>query len=401
MPVVDLSNIGLEGQQAYYNRMATAAQTRVMQANADQQELENQKTQKMNELNDLASQKLQSILHRQPQPAVDPEAAAERMTSLAEPMEAVADVYMRGGGIETAMDLLKQASEVRKRENDMENDDVTAQQNKLENIIKGAEIVSRWLGGAKTQDEWNLGMQEIQRSLDDGVFVMDPELFEQLKSQPFDPDAAAFFRDRAISAADQARLELQRADDDRQERQNAATNADRAVRVQMQRARDAEVRRHNAVTEKASGSNGSTITPTEVEIKQARGALINSVYKGLNTKDNADVAEASNYVASLAKSIVKDNKGLTWDQAVQQAILRGQQAGVFGREVTDNVSTFLGMETGRKPAKRDPKFARTGKTADAPMRLPITAAGKIDPSKLEAGKYYLMEDGTVKKFSGH
>lgn len=402
MPIYDLKDISYHALDAAASRSLMNAQAGLANANAQEQEFKNQQTAKMEELNQLASQRLKRVLGREPSDTLgDPAAVAEKMTSLAQPLEAIAGIYLQGGGVETGVDLLKSASEIRKRESDIETAETTDQQNKLENIVKGVDIFSRVMGSAKSPDEWELGKRELRRFRDNGAFDMDDETLNSILELPYDPDATAFLNDRAISAADKARMEMQAIDDARQDKANADTNTDRRIRIQMQRARDAETRRHHQVIEKASGSKGGAANaPTDVEIKQARGALVNSVYKGLNTKDNPDVAEAATYVANQAKALVKANKGLTMDQAVQQAIARGQLAGVFGRVETDNVSTFLGREVDREPSKRDPKFTRTGKTPEAAMRPPINSAGKVDPSKLQKGRYYTLADGSVGKFDG-
>lgn len=405
MPVVDLSTIGLDGQQAFATRMQTLAQAESMRVNAQGQQLENEKTQAMNELNELASQKLRGVLHRDPQSPIDPQAMAEHMESLAEPLEAAAGIYMSSGfGVETGRDLLKSASEIRKRESDMKNSEVKAQQERLDNIIKGADVVGRWLGGATTEDEWKLGMQRIRQAVDEGLFVLEPEMLEKIEGLPFDPNAAAFFRDQAISAADKARLERQDADDRRQDERFAFDKAARTTSLQMQAARDAETKRHRETMEKASGRKGSSLTPTGVEVSQARTVLVNSVYKGTRTKDSKDVDEAAVYVASLAKTIVANNKALSWDQAVQQAIVQASKGGVFTTEGGEegsagyNILGFTFGETADKPGT--PKFKRTGRTADSAMLPPINSSGKVDPSKLVSGRYYVLTDGTKAKFDG-
>jgi hypothetical protein len=58
MPLVDLSMIGIEAQQAYATKLATLAQGRQSEALAKEKELENQETEQLNELNTQLSQKL-------------------------------------------------------------------------------------------------------------------------------------------------------------------------------------------------------------------------------------------------------------------------------------------------------------------------------------------------------
>jgi hypothetical protein len=385
MPV-DISMAGLQGQQAYYDRMQTAAQTRVLNSNADATDAENAHAEKLNQLNELAGKRMQDILlRRKGSTGISGEDIAANMDSLAAPIRGVADIYLQGGAIQTATDMLKTASEIEKRESDIDAEQYTTQQKRLDNIVKGADVVSRWIGDAQTEDEWRLGLREIENSIKGGVFTMEPELFDQLKAMPFSPEAAAFFRDRAISASDKARLDLSVIGEERLTRNAAIEQSQAAARISLQAARDAEARRHNAAQEKASGGKySSSLPPNGDQLRSVKATLLNTIFKGteVDTKTDLDFNAAVEYVGSQALTMVRGNKAIDWNTAVNRATLQAEQAGMFGKDEGSN-PLLRAMGVG-SPEKKT--FSAAGKTPDTPLPLP-------KKQQLVKGQFYITAKG--------
>lgn len=398
MSVVDLSEVGLTGQQAFYTRMNTAAQTRSLDASADKQNLENQQTEAMMKLNELAAGKLQSVLGGEKTSGIDPNALAEKMNSLADPLEAAAKVYATSGaGVATAMELFKQAAEVRKKEQEIDSAAITDMQNNLENMQKGFQVFRDTMGVAQNAEEWEFGKQQLLQAMQAGAFRSDDVTIAKIMEQPWSPEARDYFNERTISAADQARLDFQRKQEARLREKALADTAQAQVRIDLQRARDAQQVRYQEHLMKVAGKGGGPATPNGSEIEQARDALANTVFKGVTIK-TADGKErlrafddAANYVASLAKIIVKENQALSWDQAVQQAILRGQDAGVFTVDGATPADEGWLFGLGSKPATPGKaKFERTGKTPDAALAMPASR------SAMKKGTYYMTAQGVAK-----
>lgn len=405
MSVVDLSEVGLTGQQAFYTRMNTAAQTRSLDASADKQNLENQQTEAMMKLNELAAGKLQSVLGGEKTSGIDPNALAEKMNSLADPLEAAAKVYATSGaGVATAMELFKQAAEVRKKEQEIDSAAITDMQNNLENMQKGFQVFRDTMGVAQNAEEWEFGKQQLLQAMQAGAFRSDDVTIAKIMEQPWSPEARDYFNERTISAADQARLDFQKKQEKRLAQKALADTAQAQVRIDLQRARDAQQKRYQDHLMKVTGKGGGPGTPTGPEVEQARGALANTVFKGVNVKTDDGKSrlrafdDAANYVASLAKIIVKDNQALSWDQAVQQAIVRGQDAGVFtvdGATPADPGWLIgvggVGITVGDKEAvPGKAKFDRTGKTPDAALAMPASR------SAMKKGTYYMTAQGVAK-----
>lgn len=398
MSVVDLSEVGLTGQQAFYDRMNTAAQTRSLDASADKQNLENQQTEAMMKLNELAAGKLQSVLNGDKRNGIDPEALAERMNSLADPMEAAAKVYATSGaGVDTAMELFKQAAEVRKKEQEIDSAAITDQQNRLENVQKGFQLFRSTMGVANNDAEWAHGQQEIISAIKSGAISSDDATVKLILSQPFSPEFRDYLNVKTLTAEQELAAEFREKQEARLRQKALADTAQAQVRIDLQRARDAQQARYQDHLMKVAGKGGGPATPNGAEVEQARDALSNTVFKGVNIK-TADGKErlrafddAANYVASLAKTIVKENQALSWDQAVQQAIVRGQDAGVFTVDGATPADEGWLFGLGSKPAAPGKaKFERTGKTPDAALAMPASR------SAMKKGTYYMTAQGVAK-----
>lgn len=382
MPV-DLSKIGLTGLESYQSRMESAAQSRYLAANAGKIEQETEGLERQQALADKASARLNEISMGKRQSAVDPEKAASEMTSNAEVLETLADVYARGGAPETAMDFFKAAGDIRKQESDIDNDAVLAQQRKLENVIKGADVVSRYLGKAQNQSEWEYGIDQLRKQ-----GIVEPELIDQMAAIPYDPDVAAYFNEQAIAAVDRARLDMTARTEARLTKQGALDAAQAQQRIALQEARDAETRRHNLAIEKASGGKaGGAAAPNKDELTSVENALRASVYKGVTKgEEGQEFGSAAEYVASSAKALIAQDKALSWQTAVQRAIMQAQTSGAFS--TTEGEGKFLGIFGSETPPEA--KFKTDGLTPATAIPQPSSKAA------MTAGKYYITARGRAK-----
>lgn len=375
MPV-DLSMTGIQGQLAGQQLIESRARIQQSQQNAQKEAFELDQLTRQQALADKAASMLNSIAMGKKTHVEDGERAAAGVGSLAEPLETVADLYMRGGAPEKGMEFLKSASEIRKRENDIENDEVLAKQRKLENIIKGADVVSRYIGGAANQSEWNYGVEQLRAQ-----GIMEPEFIEKLGQMEYDPNVSAYFRQQAISAKDQATLEIQAQTQARLEKTSAVQLAQGERRIALQKAQRDETKRHNLQMEKARGTTTTALgAPKADEIKSVKSALRTSVFKDISGEDDPAFDAAANYVSSQASYLIKNNKALSWDVAVQRAIMQGQQAGAFDVEPEQN-----NWFTADKPAKA--KFDAAGISPDAPLPMPKSKAA------MKKGRYYMTARG--------
>lgn len=329
MPVVDLSKVGLEGMESYSQRKLMDSQSEHMSMLARKGQQEIEQTDRMQGLADKAAQALSSLAQgkksglEQDGEGVDPDSV-----SYSDPLGAVGMTYILGGAPEEGKKFLEASSEISKRESDIKTDKVLTEQRRLENIIKGSNIVASRLGTAKNQAEWDAGLDELEASN-----TMEPENVAKLRKMGFDPDGALFFRDRAISAADQARLEFDQLKEQNDIEQEAGRASRENQRIALQAARDEEARRHNLAIEKVGGKKGSAaITPPNSDaMKSVRTTLRNMVFKNV-PEDDPEVEAAATQAASRAQQLIDNNKAMSWDVAVRRAILEAQAAGAYGIE---------------------------------------------------------------------
>jgi hypothetical protein len=382
MPV-DLSKVGLEGIESYYSQMESAARTRKLDSSTQAEQAEIEQAERMQQLGEEAARALDDVANRRKTPADDAEAAGEDMESLADPLEIMGRTFARGGAVKQAAEFLSKASEIRKRESDIKDGEVTRQQNRLENIIKGADIVGRKLGGAQNDDEWNQGLKEVE-----AAGVIEPHLMEQLKSVGYDPDTAAYFRDQAVSAAQKATLDMQQQGLEQRDRHYTVSARNAAARLELAQRAQRELEKHRAAQEKAAGNKApGSIVPTAQDIKSAETVLRGSAFQSVDLADaqnKADLASASQYVASQAKALLRNNKALDWETALQQAAITAQQSGIF--KTTPGTDGIFG--TGILADKKRVEVV-------TPAPLPVKNK-KVDTTQLKKGTIYMTARGRAR-----
>jgi hypothetical protein len=390
MPV-DLSMIGLDGQKAYYDRMESAARSNSMQVHAQAEQQTMQDNARMQALSDQASAALQNVGNRDPtsnMPSADE--SADSMKSYADPIDTVADIFMKGGAPQAGIELMKKASDIRKQESDMQNDEITRRKGRLEAIQSGAVVVGEKLGKAKNQSEWEQGIKEVEQA-----GIIEPHLMAQIKTMPYDPDVAAYFYDQAITASEQAKLDLQATGQQAVDQRAAVTASQAERRIKIEQSRDAETRRFHDLTTKAGGKSSAIPAPNSDTMKLAKHALLNGPFKGVDISGTAgsDFNAAADYVAGQAQQLVRDNKALDMTTATNQAVMRADASGAF--QVTKGSDGLPYVGWGATPDKV--KFETKGLSAETAMSLPPGIKSLGDASKtLKKGKYYNTARGPAK-----
>lgn len=396
MPV-DLSKMGLEGLESFSQRQLQQSQTEHLSALARAQNQETDHAARMQDLEMQASNLLRSTAMRENGPNLleDPEEAARGMQSLSDPLETVGRFMIENGAVEAGADYLSKASEIAKRESDIQSGRITDQKNRLENIIKTGDLAGRVLGGARNASEWKRGLAVMRES-----GGLESEFMDQLDQMPFSPDVAAYFAETATSAVQRAQLEFQALNLDARERDMAMRGSNSRRNQELAAARLAETKRHNAVVEKNAGNKGATPgAPSARNQDNVKALLQGTLFKG--SSDKAGLEAASEYVASQAESIVRENKAISWDAAVQQAIGRAKVDGVL-KTFTITESTGIPgtpLQWDKKTSKKT-EVDLEGKSATNPVMPPINDTGGVDPSQLKRGTYYKLPSGEVGRYDG-
>jgi hypothetical protein len=295
---------------------------------------------------------------------------------------------LRGGAIKRGEDLLKAASDIRKGEAQIESDEAAAAENRVETVLKGANVVAQTVGVARNQSEWQYGLAQLRKA-----GVLPPEQLEKLEAMDYDPDVVAYLNTQALSAYQKALLDQTSQRDATSKRQadDRIANARRLTSIAEGRLKIAE--KAEARAEKAG--KGPT-APNSDQLKAAKAAVISQVFNGTapttaDAKAALDAGAVS--IASRTQQLLRENKALDFDTAQNRAIIESQTAGDWEvvepsmvTKVTGNipiVGSFVDDST-------KIKFRSAGKTAQT--ALPLPPKGK----SLIKGRFYTTAKGVAK-----
>lgn len=288
-------------------------------------------------------------------------------TSLADTFKITAEKLMTLGAPKLAMDYYKNAATINKDEQALAKDRADTAKSSAEATLKQADIVGEKLGSAQSAEQWNQGLLEMQQS---GAFT--PEQIQHFAAIPYHPAAVAHLRDAALTVKDKADLQIKQADQDFNVSRAQSEDVYRAAQLSIDRARLEEEKRKNQIDKKT----GAT-APTSEQVKSAKAAIVQTVFQG-TPPENTDALEAGSFdIASRAQDLVRNNKGLSWQTAINRAVAESDQAGDWevhkGGWFSDDTTTFSGV----------------GKTPDDAMPLP----DKPTPDSLKKGRWYITAKG--------
>lgn len=383
---VDLSRIGLVGQEAAHQSFESAAMVKRTNVETEAKQLELDTARRFEELSQKAAQRFREVSQGQTAAAVDADEIASRTNSDADPFEVMGRVFLSGGAVQQGLGMLKAGSDIRKQESDIRRDEVQNRTDNLEFIIKGSELAGRLIGGAQNETEFDAGVDELVRS---GYFS--PEQGQQAKSLEWSPDLSAFFADRAITAKDKAVADRDMMRIEETARHNRTTEIDANTRVRLQAARDKEQATHNAYIRKNGGKEAPAATaPNKAELESVKGILTGQFFQGVDFKgddpdQDAGMVSLTAQIASRAKVLVREDRSLDWETAVQRAAIEAKDAGDF---FVDQAKFYETEDL----VVHAPK----GRTPDAPIAL----KGKVNKSKLVSGRYYRLPDGRSFRWNG-
>lgn len=390
MPV-DLSRIGLDGiQQANQTRLMQAqaanldSDTRLQQLQAEEAEIERR-------LDDQAAQLMQRLGSGNSissSPLTDGEPL-----NRSDMLRKIGDLYVSGGASKRGKDLYSIANDLDTTENTLKNDVLNRQQDILDNTAKQSDIVARTLGSAKNQSEWDVARFKI---FNNPAFTKeDLALLAQLPEE-FDPNVAALLNEQALTAYQRATLELNKHTAER-----ADAIAQHNMRVQDGQLRIAQERLKVAERdlELRERTGTSSTTPTTQEVELARRKIQEKIFAGKSdsiAKPNNAIAinTGAAAIASRAKAMLREDRAIDWDTALNRALIESQEAGDWN--FTDTVSRVpvLGIEVSREKGTG----ATFSQKANGSKSRPLPP--QSDPSKAIPGKYYTGKDGKVYKWTG-
>lgn len=303
--------------------------------------------------------------------------------SPAEAFDKVGSTMLNVGQPNKAMEYFKAAGTLRKSQNEAAKALTDQQEAKYKLLNQQADIIGRDLGGATNADEWNQGIQSLQQQAAAGIIPQ--ALADQVKNLPFTPEVAKHFRDAALSVKDKASLDMQGQRAQMAEDAKVATANYRAQRLQQEQQKidDAKEAR-----DKAEKTGKIASAPTNAQIKEAEG-VVSSVILGDNAPPKPKTGTTSHSyqayqagvvsIANRAQDMLKENPGLTRDEALNRAALESKAAGDW--DVVTDKHIFSSDET-------SVSYQGAGKQPEEALPIPMTADKQPDMSSLKVGRWY-------------
>lgn len=390
MPV-DLSRIGLEGIEtaqrtlnSMANRDALASQTAIAEA-------EEARVAEDREIDKWAAGALDSIGKGNGVPTDGGISLGEVSDDPAAVFSAIGERYLRAGATKRGKEFIEGGIELQKKIVDADKAKDDQAKVRLDNMIVAGKHVWEGLGDVENDNELKLFWAQLPDSIKE---ILGPDNMAQLESIPYSPDWINMAKAKALSTYQQATLAMTERGQTRADENAKASAARYKALEELGRANLEERRRENARKEKVSGPNIST-APTASERDTAFSSILNNVKVLGGVKPDKDTPERialdnmTDNIVGRAKVIIADGKGLTFPEAIEQAVGEAELAGDFAI-LEPAEDGFFGF--GSKPAKIG--YKPKGKNAES--AIPIRPG--MSKADLIPGRYYKGADGTVEQY---
>lgn len=296
------------------------------------------------------------------------------------------DLMLKAGMPAQAQEYMKAAQTIGKSEATIDKDQATAAQTNLKNRGLQADLIARTFNDPNMSDEqYQEKLGELQQS---GLFT--PDELAHIARAPNHPAAIMHMREAALSIKDQVNLKQKQLQDQEVERHNKQTEAAARARNQIAQQRVDEMRRQKKIANKTGVS-----APTGTEIKDVTAAVKTQVFPNVDAGnwDPKDpiVQSGVREIANRAKTLFKTNQGLSWNDAVNRAVIESQANGDWD---TETETHWFSPDTTKTTG-----FSRKGKNPADAMPIPINN-GSIDTGNLKTGKWYISPTGKRGKWNG-
>lgn len=392
MPV-DLSRVGLEGIETAQRTLNSIA-ARESQAQQDALAMRKAELEEQDRaLDQLAMQNTMSILEGRGINVNDPTATTEDFGEL---FDTLGTQYLKAGAPKRGKEFIEAGIDYRKKQSDIDKAEDDQEKVRLDNMITAGSWVAQNIG--ENESEYALFLAQLEDPENPVGGILGADNVKVLKETPWSPDLVNFFKSKAISIKDQAQLALTERGHRRQEQSLANTESYRKSLLQINQANLDERRRENARKEKVGG-NKIDKAPTGDERKTAQRALVTTIkaLDGVMPEDGTPEYEAvlhmTDDVVGRAKTILAENKGLTFPEAVEQAVAESEAAGDFSI-LEKPIESWMPFGFGDSVEKRG-SYKRKGTTADNPIPLPQGDATTVR-KKLVKGRFYNTPMGALK-----
>lgn len=389
---VDLSMVGLRGLEQARQTLNDQAARGLVEQQTREQKIENDLAEKENEIQQQALDYLNGIATGRVKPSDSDMLGDPDFDSQATPLERIGRRMIDMGAVNRGAEYLKAGIDIRKKEDEMLTAKETREKTRLDNIISTASIVSKTIGVARNESEWRYGLAQLKK-MPDVVKILGEDQFAALEGMEFDPDVVKYFNDQAMTAKERADLDLRAMGEARQQRSAVELAEYRSSLLDINNANLEERRRENDLKHKEGGAKADT-GPTEAQVKSAKAAVANVIFQGKvppkESQEYVAFEAGAQSIAARAQAMVRENKGLTWNEAVQRATTESQAAGDWSTLKVLMDHKFLGVRYRRTTEERGRQFKDRGSNPLDAIPMPASK------NQLKTGAYYITSRGIAK-----
>ena len=384
MPV-DLSMIGLKGIAAGQDTLNSIAQREALQSQTAIQQGVFDREQADLELQRSAVDKIKNLMRGE---HVDMDSGNVSETDMSKFMMRTGAELAAAGAPDRGSKLMEAGLDLRKKQGEIDKQAFDQDKVKLDNIITAANYVANGVADVRNDSELQFFWDTLDPAVAENIGA---EKLEVLKSVPYSPDWIAAMKDQSMTAKEQAQLDMLQQGQARSDRSEENTRIFREATLNIAKQRADAADRAQKAAEKAGGNNISKAANSE-ERAAVRSALAGA-YPDLgfaieSKEDSLDLIAATNDIVGEAKQILADTQGITFNEAIQRAMLRAKAAGELGH-ITVDKNLFKANETTRT-------YKARGRSPDNALSMPIGDTTEQVQPKLIKGRYYNTPAGTLK-----
>ena len=389
---VDLSMVGLRGLEQARQTLNDQAARGLVEQQTREQKIENDLAEKENEIQQQALDYLNGIATGRVKPSDSDMLGDPDFDSQATPLERIGRRMIDMGAVNKGAEYLKAGIDIRKKEDEMLTAKETREKTRLDNIISTASIVSKTIGVARNESEWRYGLAQLKK-MPDVIKILGEDQFAALEGMEYDADVVKYFNDQAMTAKERADLDLRAMGEQRQQRAAIELAEYRNSLLDINNANLDERRRENDLKRKEGGAKADT-GPTEAQVKSAKAAVANVIFQGKvppkESQEYVAFEAGAQSIAARAQAMVRENKGLTWNEAVQRATTESQAAGDWSTLKVLMDHKFLGMRYRQTTEERGRQFKDRGSNPLDAIPMPASK------NQLKTGAYYITSRGIAK-----
>lgn len=375
---------GAGGLQEAAKTDALKAQTRLSNLAADAQQVRLDAIEQNNENEQLGTQYIQQLMQGKTSPGTTgiTNNPADQPKSMADAFDQTAQHLFSVGAPNVAMEYYKKGQLLRKNTLDNTKATLDAQKQAFANRVSQADMVGRVLGNATTQEQFDQGLQTLQQS---GLFT--PEELGHLSKIPVHSAAQQYLREQALSVKQQNQEKLDQAKADETKLHDQALESNDKARTAIARQALNETKWRDRHQQK---TGNTARAPSASMLKAVDTAVKTQILKDVDVPaDEDDFVQAGiQSIASSAQQLIRDNKGLDMQTAINRAVLQSKQRGDW--DIVRNSWVSRHMPGGEDSTLQG--VTTTGHDVNNPTMVP---AGQAKTFDYKEGHWYISPNGKV------